>query len=81
MSTLSKESIKKIGNNLYEWITIMDMCIIVPVSDQEDYEEAMDYLRKVTKKLQKGKIKSIIEPSMIDTFRDMLEKEAREDDE
>lgn len=81
MSTLSKEAIKKIGNNLYEWITIMDMCIIVPVSDQEDYEEAMDYLRKVTKKLQKGKIKSIIEPSMIDTFRDMLEKEAREDDE
>lgn len=81
MFTLSKEAIKKIGNNLYEWITIMDMCIIVPVSDQEDYEEAMDYLRKVTKKLQKGKIKSIIEPSMIDTFRDMLEKEAREDDE
>lgn len=81
MSQLSKEAVRKIARCLDMWITVLDMCVIVGITDQEEYEEGMEELRKITNKLWKGKTKKILEPSMVHAFHDMLERKDEEDNE
>lgn len=76
MSMLSREAKNYIADSLENYVDLMDTCILRSINDEEKFNKACKKVRKVIKRLRKGK-EDMFRLDVLDDHRDEIEEAAR----
>lgn len=79
MGALSKTAMDYVGDVLGEYLDHVEFCMLLddgPPYSNDEFWDAISELRKVVKKLKKGKSKGIFDNEMLDKCRDSIERDA-----
>lgn len=77
MGVLSQEVCDYIANDLEQYLTVHQMCIIIEGCSEKKYKKAVEKVEETIKKLRKGKTKKCVDPEMAERLGPTLEYEAR----
>jgi hypothetical protein len=75
---LSQQALNYIADSLEYYIRAHQICVVVEGISEKRYKKCMKKLDKVIKKLRKGETEGILKPSMVEVFKDTIEREARD---